>query len=84
MLIEGKDPDTIRFRKSDELEFHYISEPFNQLVDKVLEQRKQAKELERDITDFIDKNEKGMVKKVSCIPFVKELKDKVKSITKFS
>lgn len=84
MLIKGEDPDKIRFRKSDELEFHYLSEPFNQLIDKVTTLRMEAKAIEKDITDFLEKNEKGMMKKEATIPFVQELKTKITSLTRFA
>lgn len=82
MLIRGEDPEKIRFRKSDELEFHYLSEPFNQLIDSVTDLKKGTKEIEKDITDFLERNEKGMIKESGVIPFIKELKTKVASLTK--
>ncbi len=81
-LIKGDDPDSIKFRKSDELEFHYISEPFNQLVDKISHLRNEAKVLENEIADFIEKNAKGIIKKKAIEPFLREIKTKVGSLTK--
>lgn len=81
-LIKGHDPDTIRFRKSDELEFHYISEPFNELVDRIVNLNKEVGELRANINDFLEKNEKGMIKKNAVIPYIEELKAKVEALTK--
>lgn len=83
-LIGGHDPDTIRFRKSDELEFHYISEPFNELVDRIVSLKRQIAELRTSIDDFLKKNEKGMIKKNAVIPYIEELKTKVESLTKIT
>jgi methyl-accepting chemotaxis protein len=83
-LIKGHDPDTIRFRKSDELEFHYISEPFNKLIDRIVGLKRDVKELENNIKDFLEKHEKGMIKKNAVIPYIQELKTKVESLTKIT
>jgi signal transduction histidine kinase len=83
LLIQGKDADEIRFRKSDELEFHYISDPFNQLVDKVSKLRKETVDLEEEVSDFLEKKEKGMIKQKGYITFIKEIKDKLSSLKKY-
>lgn len=83
-LLKGKDPDDIKFRKSDELEFHYISEPFNQLVDRIIDIRKGVKGLDGDITDVLDKYEKGMIKQKGMVKFVEELKGKLASLKKMT
>ena len=70
------------FQRSDELIFHYLSEQFNQLTDKVVNLKKEVKDIEREISDFIDRNKTGIETKESFIPFVQELKEKVISITK--
>ena len=81
-LIRGDDPSTLRFRQSDELEFHYISEPFNELVDRIVHLKKEVQELKESIGDFLDKNEKGMIKKNMVVPYVEELQTKVETLTK--
>jgi sensor histidine kinase YesM len=81
-LNKGEKLDSIRFRRSDELVFHYLSEQFNQLTYKVVNLKKEVKDIEREISDFIDRNKTAIVTKESFIPFVQELKEKVLSITK--
>ena len=81
-LNKGEKLNSIRFRRSDELIFHYLSEQFNQLTVKVANLKKEVKDIEREISDFIDGNKTGIVTKESFIPFVQELKEKVVSITK--
>jgi sensor histidine kinase YesM len=83
-LIKGHDPDTIRFRKSDELEFHYISEPFNELVDRVVNLKKEVDGLRTSINDFLEKHNKGMIKKNAIIPYIEELKTKIDSLTEIT
>jgi methyl-accepting chemotaxis protein len=83
-LMRGDDPSALRFRKSDELEFHYISEPFNELVDRIVDYKKEVKELKESISDFLDKNKKGMIKKNMIMPYIEELKTKVDSLTKIA
>ena len=82
MFIRGDDPETIKFKQSDELEFHYLSEPFNQIIDRVSNLENNVKDLERQIDDFLEKSEKGMLKKSAFIPFVKELRTKIKAFSK--
>jgi signal transduction histidine kinase len=81
-LLKGENPEDIKFRKSDELEFHYISEPFNQLADRMLEIREGVNGLEKDITDVLDKYEKGMIKQKGMVKFVEELKGKITAMKK--
>ncbi len=83
-LISGHDPDTIRFRKSDELEFHYISEPFNELIDRVVNLKKEVEALKKSINDFLEKQHKGMIKQNAVIPYIEELKTKIESLTKIT
>lgn len=81
-LIRGKSLDKIRFRKSDELEFHYLSEIFNQLMDRETMFRKDAEMIEKDIADFLEQNKKGIIKKSAFIPFIQEIKTRLSSLTK--
>ncbi len=83
-LIRGDDPSSLRFRKSDELEFHYISEPFNELVDRIVNLKKDINELQENINGFLEKHDKGMIKKNAAIPYIEELKTKIGSLTKIT
>jgi|GEM_PF-5514395 len=82
MLIRGEDPETIKFRQSDELEFHYLSEPFNKIIDRITGMENNVKTLEKEVGDFLEKNDKGMIKKSAFVPFARELKDKISSLSK--
>lgn len=83
MLIRGEDPDNVRFRRTDELVFHYLSEPFNQIIERLKNLNKDVKEVEKGISDFIEKTEKGMIKKKAFVLFAEELKTKVAALAKF-
>jgi len=82
MLIRGEDPETIKFRQSDELEFHYLSEPFNQIIDRITGIENNVKNLEKELQDFLEKTKKGMIKESGFITFAQELKTKIESLTK--
>lgn len=77
MLIDGEDPDKIRFRKTDELEFHYISEPFNKVIDREMGIKKEAQAVETEITTFLRRSKEGIMKKRAAIPFIEGLKVKM-------
>lgn len=81
-LIKTKNPKILRFRKSDELEFHYISEAFNELVDRQTYLNQKVTEIEKDIANFLKENEKGMIKRKGIIPFVEEIRTRVISLNK--
>ena len=83
-LLKGESPERIRFRKSDELEFHYISEPFNQLSDMIITYKKELNELEEKISAFLEGNKKGTIKNTAALPFIEELKTKITSLKKIS
>ncbi|OQX51270.1 MAG: hypothetical protein B5M53_11150 [Candidatus Cloacimonas sp. 4484_209] len=69
---------------SDELEFHYISEPFNQLSDMIFTYKKELGELEEKISAFLEGNKKGTIKKTAALPFIEELKTKITALKKIS
>lgn len=84
MLIKGENPNRVRFRRTDELVFHYLSEPFNQIIERIKNLNKEVKEIEKGISDFLEETEKGMIKKTAFVLFAEELKTKVVSLSKFS
>ncbi|MBA7603563.1 hypothetical protein ES703_10676 [subsurface metagenome] len=44
---------------------------------------KDVKEIEKGISDFVEKTEKGMIKKKAFVLFAEELKTKVAALAKF-